>query len=399
VRRERTLRVYFDNSATTAVDPRVLEEMLPYFTERYGNASSMHSFGREAYNALEGARERVAKAIGASAREIVFTSGGTESDNLALQGAAYANQGKGKHIITSVIEHHAVLSTCHFLEGHGFRVTYLPIDRQGLVDVEKVKEAMSKETILVSIMAANNEIGTIQPIREIGAIVQEVGAVFHTDAVQTITKLPLHVSKDNLQLMAISAHKFHGPKGVGALYVRKDVKLRPLVYGGGQERGLRSSTENVPGIVGLGKALEIGVAEMEESAERMSRIRDRIIEGTLSKVQGSYLNGHRNRRLCNNAHFRFDRVEGEALVLSLDVSGIAASTGSACSTRSTETSHVLRALGIRPEEGRGSLRISLSKFNTMEEADLFLAELPEVVERLRLLVPRGAMTFRASGGG
>jgi len=391
--------VYFDNSATTAVDPRVLEEMLPYFTERFGNASSMHSFGREAYNALESARERVAKAIGASAREIIFTSGGTESDNLALQGAAYANQGKGKHIITSVIEHHAVLSTCHFLEGQGFRVTYLPIDRQGLVDVEKAKEAMSKETILVSIMAANNEIGTIQPIREIGAIAQEAGAVFHTDAVQTITKLPLHVTKDNLQLMTISAHKFHGPKGVGALYVRKDVKLRPVVYGGGQERGLRSSTENVPGIVGLGKAMEIGVAEMEESAERMSRIRDRIIEGTLSKVQGSYLNGHRNRRLCNNAHFRFDGVEGEALVLSLDVSGIAASTGSACSTRSTETSHVLRALGIRPEEGRGSLRISLSKFNTMEEADLFLAELPEVVERLRLLVPRGAMTFRASGGG
>ncbi|MEM0449437.1 MAG: cysteine desulfurase NifS [Methanomassiliicoccales archaeon] len=382
-------RVYFDNSATTRIDTRVLEEMLPFFVHRFGNASSMHYFGREAYDALEVARQRTAKAIGATSREIIFTSGGTESDNLALQGVAFANMEKGKHIITTSFEHHAVLHTCHFLSGQGFRITYLPVSKEGLVDPEDLKKTIDKETILVSVMSANNEIGTIQPIRELAAIAHEGGALFHSDAVQSITKLPLDVAKDNIDLLSISAHKFHGPKGVGALYIRKGVKLRPLVFGGGQERGLRSSTENIPGIVGLGKAMELGMKEMEESVDKMTSLRDRLIEGTLSRVNGCHLNGHRTRRLCNNAHFRFDMVEGEALVLSLDMKGFAVSTGSACSTRSPETSHVLKAIGLRPEEGRGSLRVSLSKFNTTEEVNMFLESIGEIVERLRSMAPRG----------
>ena len=258
-------RIYFDNSATTRVDDRVLEAMVPYFLKEYGNPSSLHSFGREASNAMEAAREQVAKAIGAQPRDVIFTSGGTESDNLALQGAAYAYAAKGKHIITSAVEHHAVVHTCQFLEKQGFKVTYLPVDSEGVVSPENLKSAMTKETTLVSIMAANNEIGSIQPLKELADITHEGGAIFHTDAVQAITKMPMDVNKLNVDLMALSAHKFHGPKGVGALYLRKGVKLRPIVYGGGHERGLRSSTENVPGIVGMGKAIELGMQEMEEN--------------------------------------------------------------------------------------------------------------------------------------
>ncbi|MDD1756125.1 MAG: cysteine desulfurase NifS [Methanomassiliicoccales archaeon] len=391
-------RIYFDNSATTCLDPRVLEAMRPYFDQWYGNASSLHALGRESYNALEEARHRTAKAIGAQPREIIFTSGGTESDNLALQGAAFANSAKGNHIITSTIEHHAVLNTCRFLESQGFRVTYLPVDPDGKVDPESLKRAMIKGTILVSIMAANNEIGTIQDIRELGGIAHDAGAVFHTDAVQSIGKVPLDVGKDNVDLLAISAHKFHGPKGVGALYVRKGMNLRPLVYGGGQERGLRSSTENVPGIVGLGMAIEICMDGMEGNVERMGSIRDRIIMGTLSSVDGCHLNGPKEGRLCNNAHFRFDYVEGEALVLSLDIKGIAASTGSACSSRDSETSHVLKAIGVRNEHARGSLRISLSRMNTLEEADVYLEAIPEVISRLRAISPV-AMLSKSSNPG
>jgi cysteine desulfurase len=391
-------RIYFDNSATTRLDPRVLESMRPYFDHWYGNASSIHALGRESYNALEEARSRTAKAIGAQAREIIFTSGGTESDNLAIQGTAFANSGKGNHIITSTIEHHAVLNTCRFLEGQGFRVTYLSVDSDGRVDPESLKKAMIKGTILVSIMAANNEIGPIQDIRELGGIAHDAGAIFHTDAVQSIGKVPLDVGKDNVDLLAISAHKFHGPKGVGALYVRKGIILRPLVYGGGQERGLRSSTENVPGIVGLGTAIEICMAEMEESVGRMTSIRDKIIRGTLSSVDGCHLNGPREGRLCNNSHFRFDYVEGEALVLSLDIKGIAASTGSACSSRDSETSHVLKAIGVRNEHARGSLRVSLSRMNTLEEADVYLEAIPEVISRLRAISPV-AMLSKSSGPG
>lgn len=380
-------RIYFDNSATTPVDPLVLKEMEPYFVERFGNASSLHSFGREAYDAMESSRERVAKSLGVLAREVVFTSGGTESDNLAIQGAAFANKGKGDQIITCTIEHHAVLNTCEFLSSQGFRVTYLPVDEDGIVSLEGLKRVIDHQTLLVSIMSANNEIGTIQPIREIGAIAHEYGALFHTDAVQAITKMPLDVAKDNIDLLALSAHKFHGPKGVGSLFVRKGVKLRPLVYGGGHERGMRSSTENIPGIVGLGKAIELGIGSMEESIPQMAAIRDRIIDGVLSSVPGAFLNGHRGKRLCNNAHFRFDFIEGESLVLQLDMAGVAASTGSACSTRSMEPSHVLAALGVRREQRHGSLRISLSRMNTMEEAERFLEVLPGITNRLREISP------------
>ncbi len=381
-------RVYFDNSATTKVDPRVLEEMLPYFTDHYGNASSLHSFGRDAYDAMELARERTGNALGTAPRDIIFTSGGTESDNLALQGAAYALAGKGKHIITSMIEHHAILHTCQFLETQGFKVTYLPVDAEGLVSVEGLKNAMTKETTVVSIMAANNEIGSIQPIKELAEVAKDGGALFHTDAVQAMTKVPMDMSKLKVDMLSLSAHKAHGPKGVGALYIRKGVKLRPIIYGGGHERGLRSSTENIPGIVGLGKALEIGMSEMEDSVAKMSKIRDRLIEGTLDAVPRSYLNGPRGeKRLCNNAHFRFDFIEGEGMILHLDMKGFAASTGSACSTKSLEPSHVLRSLGLKHEECHGSLRLSLSKFNTMDEAERFITTIGPIVENLRKMSP------------
>ena len=382
------VKAYFDNSATTMVDPRVVEAMMPYFTEKYGNASSLHSFGRDAYNALETARGQTAKAIGSAARDIIFTSGGTESDNLALQGVAYAAMAKGKHIITSAVEHHAVIHACQFLESQGFKVTYLPVDAEGMVSIEDLKAAMTKETTLVSIMVANNEIGSIQPIREMAEVAKDGGALFHTDAVQAITKIPIDVEKLKIDLLSLSAHKFHGPKGVGAMYIRKGVKIRPIVYGGGHERGIRSSTENIPGIVGLGKAIEVGMMEMEESAARMIKIRDHLIEGTLAAVPRSYLNGPRGeRRLCNNAHFRFDFIEGEGLILYLDMKGVAGSTGSACSTRSLEPSHVLRSLGLRHEQCHGSLRLSLSKFNTMEEADHLLSVLPPIVQTLRKMSP------------
>ncbi len=380
-------RIYFDNSATTRVDPRVVEAMLPYFTEKYGNPSSLHSFGREAYNAMEEAREKVAKAVGAAPRDIVFTSGGTESDNIAIQGASFANQAKGKHIVTTAVEHHAVLHTCQFMETQGFKVSYLQPDSEGTVTAQQVEEAITPETVLISIMAANNEIGTLEPIKEIGEIAKERKIAFHSDAVQAITKERFNVDEMNVDLMAISAHKFHGPKGVGALYLRKGVKIRPVVYGGGHERGIRSSTENVSGMVGMGRAIEIGMEEMAASVEKMTQIRDHIIDGVLSTIPQSYLNGPRRNRLCNNAHFRFDFIEGEGLVLHLDMKGIATSTGSACSTKSLEPSHVLRALGLKHEQCHGSLRVSLSRMNTTEEADYFLETLPGVVTTLRKMSP------------
>jgi cysteine desulfurase len=383
------IRAYFDNSATSKVDPRVVETMVPYFLEKYGNASSLHSFGREAAEAMEHARGQVAKGIGALPKEVIFTSGGTESDNMALQGFAFANKGKGKHIVTTKIEHHAILNACQFLEGQGFRVTYLPVDELGLVDLEDVKKAVTSETILVSVMTANNEIGTIQPIRDIAEIVHDRGAVMHTDAVQSMTKLPTDVVHDHVDMLSLSGHKFHGPKGIGALYLRHGVKIRPLVYGGGHEQGLRSSTENIPGIVGIGKAIEIGTAEMDQSVERMTSMRDRIIKGTLSRTTDSFLNGHPTRRLCNNANFRFEYIEGESLLLYLDQLGVCASTGSACSSRSLGPSHVLSSLGLRPEQTHGSLRLSLSKFNTDEEADHYLDVIPGVIDRLRRMSATG----------
>ncbi|MEM3059753.1 MAG: cysteine desulfurase family protein [Methanomassiliicoccales archaeon] len=378
-------RVYFDNSATTRMDDRVLEAMFPFFCEKFGNPSSLHSYGRDADDAIEEAREIISESLGATSREIVFTSSGTESDNLAIKGVAFANRKQGNHIITSSIEHHAVLHTCQYLESCGFRITYLPVDNNGLVCEEHLKEAIDRETILVSIMAANNEIGTIQKIRAFGEIAHDYGALFHTDAVQAFLKIPLNVQRDEFDLLSISSHKIHGPKGVGALMVKKGVKIEPLLHGGGHERGLRSSTENVSGIVGFGKAVEIGLESMSADVEKMKSMRERIIEGVLSEVSGSHLNGHRYKRLCNNVNLRFDFTEGEALVLELDAKGIATSTGSACSTRDPRPSHVLIACGLRPEEARSSLRVSLSRMNTHDEVDYFLEVMPEVVEKVRMV--------------
>ena len=389
-------RIFFDNSATTRIDDRVLEAMLPFYRTKYGNPSSIHSFGEEAREGMVQARERIAVAIGASSDEIFFTSGGTESNNIALQGFAFANRKKGKHIITSTVEHHAILHTCEFLEGQGFDITYLPVDSDGSVDLGTVRSALRDDTILVSVMTANNEIGTIQPFRDVAKLAHEAGVAFHTDAVQAITKVPIDVSRDSIDMLSISAHKFHGPKGVGALYVRKGLPVRPLAYGGGQEGGLRPSTENVPGIVGLGEAICLGMREMDPSVSAMIKLREHIIGGTMDVIRGAYLNGARQKRLCNNANFRFDGVEGEAMVLDLDFHGIATSTGSACSARSTETSHVMRAIGLTPDQARGALRVSLSKFSTLEEADRFIDVIEATIKRLRSLAPANR---RASGKG
>ncbi len=375
--------IYFDNGSTTPMDGRVEEEMLPYNNVYFGNPSSLHAAGRYAANAVERAREKVAKSIGARPKEIYFTSGGTESDNVAIQGVAFANRERGNHIITSAIEHHAVLNTCHFLETEGFKVTYLPVNRDGLVSPDSVNNAITPQTILVSIMAANNEIGTIQPIREIGKVAKEGGVLFHTDAVQALGKMPIDVDQDNIDLLAISAHKLHGPKGVGALFIRKNTNIRPLFFGGGQEMGLRSSTENVAGIVGMGAAISFGTQNMVKDIEIMRELRDRIIDRTMSMVSGVFLNGSRSSRLCNNVHFRFDRIEGESLVLSLDKMGIATSTGSACSSRSIEPSHVLKALGASNTDCRGLLRITLNRMNNADEVEYFLNALPKIVSDLR----------------
>jgi len=384
---EEMAKVYFDNSATTKVDPRVLEAMMPFFTEEYGNPSSLHQFGRVANDALATARNQVAKAMGASREDVIFTAGGTESDNIAIQGFAFANKDKGDHIITSSIEHHAVLHTCRFLESQGFKVTYVPVNEEGFVPIEDLKSAINPRTILISVMAANNEIGVIQPVRDIGEICHDHGVAFHTDAVQAFTKMPLDVERDNIDMLSISGHKFHGPKGVGALYVRGGLNVRPTMYGGGHEKGLRSSTENVSGIVGIGKAVEIAMTSMDSDIARMAFLRDRIIDGVLSQIQNSHFNGSRAKRLCNNAHFRFDFIDGESLVLELDEMGIATSTGSACSTKSRDPSHVLTAIGLKPELARGSLRVSISRMSTSEEVDYFLEAIPGAVVKLRSISP------------
>ncbi len=376
-------RVYMDHAATTYVDPRVVQAMLPYFTEYFGNASSLHSFGREAKEALENSREIVAKALGASPDEIFFTSGGTESDNLAIKGVMYANRSK-KHMITSIIEHHAVLETCNNLQEMGFEVTYLPVDRHGLVSLSQLENSLTEKTGLVTIMHANNEIGTIEPIKEIGKITREHGVYLHTDAVQSFGKIPTNVNDLNVDLLSISGHKIYGPKGVGVLYVREGVKIEPVQHGGGHERGIRSGTENVPGIVGLAKAVEISQAEMKKESERLASLRDRLIEGVL-EIDDSWLNGHPFQRLPNNCNFSFERVEGESLILRLDAKGVAASTGSACSSGSGAPSHVLTSIGLTPEQANGSLRLTLGKCNTEEDVNYVLEVLPETVSDLRKL--------------
>lgn len=380
-------RIYLDHAATTPTRPEVVRAMLPYFSRAFGNPSSLYSYGQEARKAVEEARVRVAGLIGARSEEIVFTSGGTEADNFALQGIAFANEDRGNHIITTSIEHHAILETCKFLERRGFSVTYLPVDQYGLVDPGDVKKAITDRTILVSIMHANNEVGTIEPIEEIGRITRERGVYFHTDAVQTVGHIPVNVEELNVDLLSLSAHKFYGPKGVGALYIRKGVKLVSLLHGGEQEKRRRAGTENVPGIVGLGKAAELAGMEMEREAERLTYLRDKLIRGLMERIDRIRLNGHPARRLPNNVNITVDFVEGESMLLNLDLEGICASTGSACSSASLKPSHVLLALGLSPEQAHGSLRLSLGRENTERDVDQVTAVLPRIVEKLRAMSP------------
>jgi cysteine desulfurase len=383
-------RVYMDYAATTPVDKEAIDAMMPYFDTYYGNASSMHSFGRDAHDAIDESRKKVANLLNAKAEGIIFTAGGTESDNLAIKGVAYLNKdkrsSKGPHIITSAIEHPAVLETCKHLEKQGFKVKYLPVDRYGVVKTKELEQSISKDTFLVTIMYANNEIGTIEPVEEIGKIVREHDVVFHTDAVQAIGKTLIDVDKLNVDLLSISSHKIYGPKGVGALYIRKGVRLQPFVHGGGHERGLRSSTYNTPGIVGLGKACELAQNRMEKDVEHLKNLRDKLIKGIL-EVEESYLNGHPEKRLVNNAHFRFTAIEGEALNLGLDYKGIAAATGSACASTKLEASHVLIAIGLDPAQVHGSLRLTLGRGSTGEDVSYVVDVLPGVVKSLRKMSP------------
>ncbi|MGD0276703.1 MAG: cysteine desulfurase NifS [Syntrophales bacterium] len=380
-------RIYMDYAATTPTDPDVLASMLPYFSEIYGNPSSLHAFGQEAKYAVEKARDTIASFIGASADEIVFTSGGTESDNFAVKGVAHARKNKGNHIITSAIEHHAVLETGSFLEKNGFEVTRLPVDEYGLVRAVDVEKAITDKTILISVMHANNEIGTIQPIAEIGAIARKHGIIFHTDAVQTCGHIPINVKDMNIDLLSASGHKLYGPKGVGILYIRKGTRIQPLMQGGDQEKGRRASTLNVPGIVGMGKAVELAGENMSREAERLTILRDRMIHDILSKIKHVRLNGHPVYRLPNNVNVCIEFVEGESLLLNLDMEGIACSTGSACTSSSLEPSHVLLAIGLPHEIAHGSLRFTLGRHTTGEDVDHVLNVLPGIVEKLRAMSP------------
>lgn len=379
-----------DYAATTPVDKEVLNEMLPYFKEKYGNASSIHSFGRDAFDAIEKAREQVAEIINSTSDEIIFTSGGTESNNLAIKGIAYRNKDKrktkGPHIITSAIEHPAVLEPCKHLEKQGFHVEFLPVDKYGFINPSELENKISENTFLITIMFANNEIGTIQPIEEIGKIAKQHNILFHTDAVQAVGKEQIDVNKLNIDLLSISSHKIYGPKGAGALFIRQGIKPEPVLHGGGHEKGLRSSTYNTPGIVGLGKACELGLKRMKKDREHMKKLRDTLIKNVLN-IEESYLNGHSTKRLVNNAHFRFTAIEGESLNLMLDDKGIAASTGSACSSKKLQASHVLLAIGLKPEEAHGSLRLTLGRYSTMEEIEYVSEILPEIVNNLRNMSP------------
>jgi len=379
--------IYMDYAATTPTDRRVVEAMLPCFGDIFGNPSSLHGFGQEARAAMEEARAKIAAFLGAKPAEIVFTSGGTESDNFAIKGVAWANRKKGDHVITSAIEHHAVLETCRFLEKEGFRVTYLPVDGNGLVDPAEVVKAITDRTILISIMHANNEIGTIEPIAEIGRIAKGKGICFHTDAVQTFGHLPFTVDELNIDLLSASAHKLYGPKGMGLLYIRKGTRITPLVHGGDQESGRRASTQNVPGIVGFGKAVELAAATLHEEVVRLTSLRDRFIRGIFERLDGIRLNGHPARRLPNNINLSVESVEGEGMILSLDMMGIACSTGSACSSSSLEPSHCLLAIGLPHELSHGSLRFSLGRGTKKSDIDTVLTALPQVVGRLRAMSP------------
>ena len=377
--------IYLDNAATTAVSPEVLQEMLPWFTEHYGNPSSIHATGRDARKAIENARRQVAAAIGANPQEIYFTAGGSESDNWAIKGAAFANRKKGNHIITTAIEHHAVLHTCGWLEKQGFEVTYLPVDRDGRVTPEQVEAAITDRTILITVMAANNEIGTLEPIAEIGKIAKAHKVLFHTDAVQAVGAIPLDVQALNVDMLSMSGHKFHGPKGIGALYIRRGVRIDTLIHGGAQERGQRAGTENLAGIVGIGKAIELATENLPEKAAKLSAMRDRLIDGILERIPDVRVNGPREGRLPNNANVSVRYIEGESMLLKLDLAGIAASSGSACTSGSLDPSHVLLAIGLPHEVAHGSLRMTLGSDTTDADIDRVLEVLPEIVSGLRAM--------------
>lgn len=381
--------IYLDNSATTYTDPEVLKEMLPYFTEVFGNASSQHAYGREALKAVDKARQQVAKAIGCAPNEVYFTSGGTESDNWAIKGIALAHQNKGKHIITSRIEHPAVIKTCQALEKQGFEVTYLDVDNEGFISLDQLEKSIRKDTILISVMTANNEVGTIEPIRQIGEIAHKHGVIFHTDAVQAIGNVPIDVVKDNIDLLSMSGHKFYGPKGVGVLYKRNGLKIARFMDGGEQERNMRASTINTPGIVGLGKAIENAVANMEKNNRHIAEVRDWFVSQVRSRISDIYFNGPKDmsRRLPSNANFSFEYIEGESILMLLDMAGIAVSSGSACSSGSLEPSYVLLSIGVPVEVAHGSIRFSFGKNNTLEEAKYTVDKLVETVDRLREMSP------------
>lgn len=382
-------RIYMDHAGTTPMRKEVLDAMIPYLTEKFGNASTIYSFGREAKKALEDSREKVASLIGADPREVFFTAGGTESDNWALRGIAATHKNKGNHIITSSIEHHAILHTCQDLEKQGFRVTYLPVDKYGLIDPKHVEDAINDDTILVSIMHANNEIGTIEPIKEIANIIKSKNdkIIFHTDAVQTVGKIPVNVDELGVDLLSISSHKIYGPKGIGALYIRKGTKIAPFMTGGAQENQKRAGTENIPGIVGFGKACELIGQELEEQTKKLLYLRGKLIKNILEKIPNSRLNGHPTQRLPHNANFCFEFIEGESMLLNLDMKGICASSGSACTSGSLEPSHVLLAIGLPHEIAHGSLRLTLGRDNTEEQVDYVIQVLPEIVQKLRNMSP------------
>lgn len=380
-------KYYFDNAATTPVREEVLQEILPYFREYYGNASSIYSIAKESKKALEAARAKVAAAIGATPDEIYFTAGGSESDNMALRGVVNASKKEKKHIITTKIEHHAILHTAEFLETKGVDVTYLSVDEFGKISLEELENAICPETVLISVMFANNEIGTIQPIAEIGEIAKKHGVLFHTDAVQAVGHVPIDVEKLQVDLLSMSGHKLGAPKGIGAIYIRKGTRISPLIFGGAQEKKLRAGTENIAGIVGLGKAAELAVAEMEETTKKLTALRDKLIHGILESIPDSRLNGHPTDRLPGNCNISFSYIEGESLLLLLDALGIAASSGSACTSGSLDPSHVLMAIGLPHEIAHGSLRLTIDRENTKEQVDFILEKLPGLVQRLRDMSP------------
>ena len=380
-------QIYLDHSATTKLKKEVLDTILPFLTEQYGNPSTIYTLGREAKKAIDSAREQVAKAINAQPNEIYFTSSGTESDNWAIKGVAYANKQKGKHIITSNIEHHAVLHTCEFLEKEGLEITYVPVDNEGILDLEQLKKAIRPDTILISVMLANNEIGTIQPIKEISQLAKEHGIYLHTDAVQAIGSIPVDVNDLGVDLLSLSGHKIYGPKGVGVLYVKTGTKISPFIHGGGQERGKRAGTENVANIVGIGKAIELATQDIQAYSTHLQELRDMTIEEILKTIPHSRLNGHREKRLPGNVNISFEYIEGESILLMLDSKGVCASSGSACTSGSLDPSHVLLAIGLPHEIAHGSLRLTFGEENTKDDVKYLLEVLPPIIERLRAMSP------------